>query len=149
MTEAVIVRGADGRFQAGTRAPATITTSAHARSLAEKRWAKTRQAVREAVLAEVGPVANVTTPIDAYAWIASKQAVALADSDKPRMDDLDKLGQIMGLRRDATERQAGDTYNTVNAYSLPPALLALLRERDVVEGAVIGGDEGGPVDGGG
>ena len=37
-----------------------------------------------------------TTPRAALAHIAAKQAATLMDSEHPRMDDLEKLGQLMG-----------------------------------------------------
>jgi hypothetical protein len=39
---------------------------------------------------------TVQTPADAYALVVGKQYVTLMDSDKPKMDDVYRLGQIIG-----------------------------------------------------
>jgi hypothetical protein len=94
--------------------------------MAEKRWRKTQQAVANAIMDEIG--ANMpnpaTTPRDAYAYIVAKQAVTLLDEQHPRMDDVEKLGQIMGEVPRASELRA--VADQVQPRTQPEVVLALL-----------------------
>jgi hypothetical protein len=127
--DAVIIRGADGKFLPGTRAPNTIKSSEHARSLVQKRWDKARQASRAAVLSEIKSITtDVTKPVEAYAYIVGKQAVALVDSDRPRLDDTKTLGQLMGYVPLPHElEQAQMQGNTVQIGEADAVLVVLMR----------------------
>lgn len=130
-----VKRDAHGRWQ--EKPPGTKQyeiTHANARTFAEKRWAKHRAAIRQAVTNEMKSVfPTVTSPADAYAAIVAKQATTLLDSDKPRFDDVEKLGQIMGaLPTQYDIKQGGPGANSDNQRNSSPILLVLaeLRRRD-------------------
>lgn len=106
-------------------------TSATARTMAEKRWKKAREKVRLRVTEEMqGFFPSVTTPEDAYAEIVAKQAVSLMDYDKPRMDEVDKLGQIMGARPDAQDlkQDATPVQQTTELLTAAARLLELVKD---------------------
>lgn len=103
----VIMRNERGKFAPGTQSKAGIKSSADARNLAQKRWDKYRAATAKGIVAEaiaIDPSAN--TPEAAMALVAGKQYVALMDSDKPKVDDLYRMYQIVGGLPLAGELQA-------------------------------------------
>lgn len=116
-------------------AGAPVITTATARTMAQSRWEAARRAIGEAVLREIQPFATapVTTPLDAYAYVVSKQAVALVDSDKPRMDDVRTLGELMGHVETAADR-GRDAPNRRVEYGVDAEtrafMLAILAARD-------------------
>ena len=92
-----VTRDERGRWITAPPSPAPFT-QANARINAQKRWRKTERAIANAIMSEIAAFmpSPATTPRGALAHIAAKQAVALMDSEHPRMDDLEKLGQLMG-----------------------------------------------------
>ena len=71
-------------------------TKADASMLAKRRWEKYRQQAVKRIVDEARSVdITVSTGADAFGMVAAKQFSALMDSDKPRIADLEKLGQIM------------------------------------------------------
>lgn len=108
----IIVRGSDGRFLPGTVAPRTIKTPEDARNLALVRWEKARKATANRITLEAMSIdPTVKDEYDAHALMMAKQYTTVLDSDKPRMDDAEKVAQAMGTApRNAelrTESQVG------------------------------------------
>ncbi len=110
------IRDSNGRFIVRPQAAIDhAITSENAAILANKRYEDTKQAVREAVLAEVSAHERLPahTPIHAYAAVVAKQTQTLWDTDKPRFDDVRELGQIMDLvprkQAEAQQQQPQDT----------------------------------------
>lgn len=112
-----IIRGKGGRFLPGTRSPAPIT-NANARELQQKRWNAYRKAAAKGITKEAMSIdPSVKTPADAWSLVAAKQYSALMDSDKPRGDDLHRLGQVIGalpLAGEIQAQQAGQAGVTVS-----------------------------------
>ena len=74
-----------------------VLTSAKAREAAQIRWDRYRKASAKGIMKEAIAIdPTVQTPADAYALVVGKQYVTLMDSDKPKMDDVYRLGQIIG-----------------------------------------------------
>lgn len=122
-----IMEIATGKLVGNIGGPYAITKE-NAGAMLRKRWDDTYAAVGEAVLREVKSFADVptNTPREAFAYIAGKQAVALADSEKPRVEDLEKLGQLMGEVPRNVELRNGDPGTMVDA--MHEALLRLASE---------------------
>jgi hypothetical protein len=116
-----IVRGPDGRFLPGTR-PGNIITPANARELAAKRHEAYRRAAVRRIVGEAESIdPSVSTGADAYALVASRQYVALMDHDKPRIEDLERLGALMtdySPRQQQHEQQADDPLRELGARVL-------------------------------
>lgn len=126
-------------------------TSESGRTANQKRWEKYRQAAVDRVIAEGrGIDPTIKGGADAWGLLVSKQYIALMDSEKPRGDDLHRIGQVLGAVPMAHEVQREDTGAAVSV-SLSAAglarLVALLAggAADVVEGEVseAGGGGGG------
>ena len=96
-TQTNVLRDDNGRFLAPPPgSESTRITTANARTLAQKRWEKYRRAAVQRILGEAQSIdGSVQTPADAFGLVAAKQYTTLMDSDKPRVADLEKLGQIM------------------------------------------------------
>ena len=118
-----VTRDERGRWITAPSNGAPQFTSANARMNAQKRWRKTERAIADAIMDEIGSVMPnpAKTPRAALAHIAAKQAVTLMESEHPRMDDLEKLGQLMGevprtveLRAQAANT-AGDVLDSLRA----------------------------------
>jgi len=107
-------------------------TKADASILARRRWEKYRQQAVKRITDEARSVdLTVSTGADAFGLVAAKQFTALMDSDKPRITDLEKLGQIM-TGMDAKNPQREDTSENSKISATPAALheLITLIERD-------------------
>lgn len=92
-----IQRDSNGRFLPGTKPPNTIKTTADARSMAAKRWNKAAQASRDRITREAASIdPEVRNVYDAHALMMAKQYTTILDSDRPRMDDAEKLAQLLG-----------------------------------------------------
>ena len=71
-------------------------TSVTARTAVQRRWEKFRLASNNRITREAASIdPTVKTPADAFALVATKQYTTLMDSDKPKIADLEKLGNIM------------------------------------------------------
>lgn len=119
---AVYASGAERDVAAGrmVKAPAsTLITSENATALTRKRWEKFRLASNSRIVREAAAIdPTVKTPADAYGLLTSRQYVALLDYDKPRVDELEKMGEIMaGGSMD--RRQPETVNNTMNVIALP------------------------------
>jgi hypothetical protein len=89
----------------GSRAFSQADGSASAS--AQKRWQKYRQAAATGIVREAMAIdPSVRVPADAWRVVTAKQYVALLDADKPRVDDLYRMGQIVGALPLAGEVQA-------------------------------------------
>ena len=121
----------------------TPITSATARDLAKRRWAKFRQAAARRVTAEAQAIdPTATTAAEAWGLAVAKQYTALLDSDKPRGDDMIRIGEAIGAVATARERDAEQTNNTVNIAILDTgAAQALAQALAVLRGEVVDADE--------
>jgi len=122
-------RDSRGRILAPLPGGAPPITTATARSMAAKRWAKYRAAAVERitkVIAEVDP--EVSTGAMAFAVIAGEQARALLNSKFPQIGAVEKLGHIMtGMSEEARrDHDAGGT-PAGQVTAAPAALLDLVR----------------------
>src|SRR3990167_11027631 len=126
--EQQVVREKNGNWIVPPKSPAPIT-HANARSMAEKRWAKYRQEAVKRITDEIASIEpGVSTGAAAYGVIAAKQAVALLDSEKPRISDLEKLGNIMTGANLLQQGSSRDTERAANEISATPsALLEFIR----------------------
>lgn len=122
-----IVRDDRGRFVKGAEAQGKpIKSSADARTMAQKRWAKARLAAADRVTREAAAIdPSVNTWADAWGLVTAKQYTALMDSDKPRGDDLLAIGRAIGaMPSDADRMQLQQAQIQPNAQ--PDIVLALL-----------------------
>ena len=102
-------------------------TNANAGNMARKRWEKYRQQAVKRITDEIAQVEpGVSTGAAAFGVIAARQALALMDSKKPKLSDLEKLGQIMtGMTTENSQRENAPAPGVV---VLPPAALIELVE---------------------
>lgn len=125
MADSVIIRDDKGRFIKGTRAPGTINSSASARNLAQKRWAKARKAAADRVVREAASIdPTVNTWADAWGLVTARQYSALMDSDKPRGDDLLAIGKAIGAMPSDADKVRDDIQ--AQPRTQPDVVLALL-----------------------
>lgn len=121
-----LLRGERGRFVTGT-AKHTITV-ADASKLAKKRAEMYRQAAVRRITGEIAAIdPTVSTGADAFSVIAAKQAVALLDSEKPRVDDLVRLRDLMtgkDAREDTQAQAAGVIADVAHDMAAMSALWA-------------------------
>lgn len=78
-----------------------------ARIAVNKRWENFRKAANRRIVDEAKSIdPTVSSAADAFGLVASKQFQALMDSEKPRIADLEKLGNIMtGMTAQGAESQ--------------------------------------------
>jgi hypothetical protein len=116
-------------------------TSANARTMAQKRWDKARKATASRITREAMAIdPTVQNEYDAHALMMAKQYTTVLDSDKPRMDDAEKIAQAMGTAPRTVELRAEQAGTTNILVTDGEALLALLMRRrlgEVVEGEAI------------
>ena len=106
----------------------TRITTENARSMVQRRWEKyRRQAVKRIVEEAKSIDLSVSTGADAFGLAAAKQFAALMDSDKPVIDQLERLYKLMtGMDAEARRENAGGASGDSITGS-PAALLDLLR----------------------
>jgi hypothetical protein len=127
MSDTQVTRRPTGEWITAPKSPAPIT-HANARSMAQKRWEKYRRAAVERIVGEAKSIdPSISTGADAFALVASKQYVAMIDSEKPRIEDLGRLGQIMSGHAPST-RQEETTNNTLIITDVPPDVASALAE---------------------
>lgn len=117
----------------------TPITTANAADMARRRWAKFRQAAARRVTAEAQAIdPTATTAAEAWGLAVSKQYVALLDSDKPRGDDMIRIGEAIGAVSTARDRDTQQTSNNITVNILDPdAAQALAQALASVAGEVI------------
>jgi hypothetical protein len=105
-----------GRIVANPGGGTHAITSVDAREKVRKRWENYRKASARGILKEAMAIdPSVETPADAYALVVGKQYLALVDSDKPKLDDVYKLGQIIGALPNSHEKQPDSAVQAVQA----------------------------------
>jgi hypothetical protein len=94
--------------------------------MAQKRWEKYRQAAVRQIVGEAQSIdPSIQTPADAFGLVAAKQFTALMDTDRPKIADLEKLGQIMtGISEEPRRENAGGGENSISGS--PEALMRLV-----------------------
>jgi hypothetical protein len=132
-----------GRMIAPLPGKHTIT-KADASILARKRWDKYRQ---EAVKRITGEAKSIDPTVDtgaaAFGLVAAKQYTALMDSDKPAIDQLEKLGRIMTGLTGAEARRENEPTGEISGS--PQALAELVRLLEAERSAAV--DRGRAIDG--
>ena len=94
-TQTNVLRDERGRWLVAPKSPAPITHD-NARSMVQKRWDNYRRAAVKRIVGEASSIdPTVSTGADAFGLVASKQFAALMDSDKPKLDDLERLYKMM------------------------------------------------------
>lgn len=92
----IIKRNEKGQFLALPPGAAPLITSANAREMVARRVEKYRRAALRRITDEAMSIdPTVSTSADAFGMVAAKQFTTLMDSDKPAIDQLDKLRRIM------------------------------------------------------
>lgn len=140
MSDEIVLRDERGRMLAPLPGTKPIT-NANARSMAERRWQKYRQEAVKRITDEIASIEpGVSTGAAAFGVIAAKQAVALMDSEKPRIGDLEKLGQIMSGHTPENSRRENAAAPAGAIVAPPAALLELVglieqRQRLAVDAA--------------
>lgn len=116
-------------------------TPDEAREMAHKRWDKYREATASRIVKEAQAIdSSIETEEDAWALVVAKTYIAIMDSDKPRGDDLEKVGRAMGAIPNITDVKQvipQETDEDVKALIREVARLAARYERETVEGRVI------------
>ncbi len=134
------IRDERGRMLAnlpGTQKITPETALAHARKRAENyRRAAVRRIVGEA--AAVDP--SISTGADAFAIVAARQWAALMDYEKPRIEDLQRMRDLMTGADDKRKDEDGQTVTHI--HQMDAATVALLEQiaraqSQVVDGEVI------------
>ena len=117
-----------GKFVKGGTPTTAITTSERGREVVAKRYQMTRDRIREQVMQEVNSISDipVNTPEDAYAFVVGKQTIALIDSEKPRFEDVEKLGLLMDLVE--AKYKESQTPPQVVTHTIEPAVMELLSQ---------------------
>ena len=115
-------------------------TAENSRDYARKRWEKYQNAAAEAVRAEVGSIApGGSTPFAAWGVLVADQATKLLDYQKPRVRELQHLGQIIGavptVYDGGEQEQTGVTMSEGVASQLLDLLNGMVRQDvDVIDG---------------
>ena len=135
------IRDEKGRMLAnlpGTRQITSETALAHARKRAENyRRAAVRRIVGEA--AAVDP--SISTGADAFAIVAARQWAALMDYEKPRIEDLQRMRDLMTGADDKRKEEEAQTVTHV--HQMDAATVALLERiarqqaAEVVDGETV------------
>jgi hypothetical protein len=143
MDTQVELRDERGRMIAPLPGKHTIT-KADASILARKRWDKYRQEAVKRITGEAQSIdPTVTTGAAAFGLVAAKQYTALMDSDKPAIDQLEKLGRIMTGLTGAEARR--DHEPTGEISGSPQALAELVRLLEAERSAAV--DQARAIDG--
>lgn len=117
-------------------------TSETASAMQARRYEVQRERIASRVMQEISSISDIPIdiPEDAYAFVVGKQTLALVDSDKPRFDDVEKLGQLMGTveKPRSGQREQESTATDDMAVALR-GLVEFLQGRSaqVVDGDVI------------
>lgn len=81
---------------------------------------------------------TVSTGADAFGLVAAKQFAALMDSEKPRIADLEKLGQIMtGMGAEPRREDASDQPGSGEISGTPSALMDLIAQIEAARSAAV------------
>jgi hypothetical protein len=134
----------DKRIVANPGGGSTAITQANASALAKKRWENYRRAAVKAIIDEAKSIdTEASTGAAAFGLVAAKQFTTLMDSDKPAIDQLEKLGKIMtGLTGENSQRD----HTPPGAISgSPQALAELVTLLEAERAAAV--DRGRAVDG--
>jgi hypothetical protein len=115
--QTITPRDEHGRILAPLPGGAPPITSANARTMAEKRWAKARAAAAAAVVDEAKSIfPNVTSPAAAWGVMNARLFSQIMDSDKPRENAVTALGRNIGALPADWEIQAQSSERADNNY---------------------------------
>lgn len=122
------LRDAKGRMLAPLPGGAPKITTENARTLVNKRWENYRRAAVKRIVGEAQSVdLSISTGADAFALAASKQFVALLDTDKVKIADLERLGHIMA-GKSGEESQRDHTPELLGKISMTAETLLEIAE---------------------
>lgn len=120
-------------------------TTENSREYKARRWMLAEERTAQWITKEAQSVDPAIQDVfDAHAYMMSKQYVNIMESDKPNMDDAEKIAQAMGtMPRNAELRQ--NTQESTANDDMAVALRGLVeflqgRNRDTVEGTVTDAD---------
>ena len=104
----------------------TRITTANARSMAQRRWEKYRRAAVREIVEEAKSInPAVATSADAYGLLMANQYTKLLDSQKPAVDQVEKLGKMLtGMDTEARRENAQDAPDSISGS--PEALMQLV-----------------------
>jgi hypothetical protein len=127
----VVRRDSNGRWLERHPAGHLITSGDDARTLANKRWAKTRKSVQSRLLKEAQAIdADVQTWHDAIGLGVADQYVKLMDQQKPDTDSMFRVAQMAGgmpLPGELQAQQAQAQGNTLQIGEADAVLVVLMR----------------------
>lgn len=117
-------------------------TPEEGRAMVKKRWEKYREAGASAILKEAQAIdPSIKTEQEAFGLLIGKQYVAFMDAEKPRGDDLVKLGQVIGaMPTIADVRQEQEQQRTPQitlGLDELKTLAAWLGDRQIIEGETV------------
>jgi len=109
---------------------ASLITAENSTVLLRRRWENYRRAAVKRIVGEAQSIdRDVSTGADAFALVASKQFVALMDYDKPRIDELEKLGEIMaGGKQDQPEQTPGALLSAVLGADIARSIAQIISD---------------------
>lgn len=138
------LRDEKGRLLRKLESGAPTITPETARSMVARRWDNYRRAAANRITREAAAIdPTVNTPADAWGVVVAKQYTALLDADKPRGDDLYRMGQIIGALPTVYDKADANSASQIDdAAAMILARIAELAARDVVDGTVIRTDNG-------
>lgn len=122
-----------GRIVAkGPDAAATITAG-NAKELAARRWEKYRRTAASKVMQEAAAIdPSVKTPAEAWGLLVARLFQQIMDSEKPRGEDIRRLGQFIGALsqydREPGAGKIGTQINQAILQGLTDAQLSALTE---------------------
>lgn len=127
------LRDAKGRMLAPLAGAAPPITSDNAREMVRKRVEKYRRAALKRIIDEAQSIdPDVSTAADAFGLVASKQYVALMDSNGPKIGDLAKMRDIMtGNEEKASYSSTPNGSAQISAEPSALVELASLLEREI------------------
>lgn len=95
--------------------------------MSNKRWESMRRKSNSRIVREAAAIdPTVKDPSDAFALLMSKQYVTLMDSDKPRIDHVERLGYIMAGKDKANSQRENGAPPPGVVSAQPAALLELV-----------------------
>jgi hypothetical protein len=94
-TQTEVKRDKNGRWLVPPKSPAPITHD-NARQMVQKRVEKYRRAAVQRIVDEAKSIdPTVSVAADAFGLLAAKQFTTIMDSDKPAMQDVERLHKLM------------------------------------------------------
>jgi hypothetical protein len=122
-----------GRIVSSKNATTKIT-SANAGELSRKRHEANRRAAVKRILGEAQSIdPSIQTPADAYGLLVASQYTKLLDSDKPNVEQIERLGKMLTGMDLNSQRENASAPGTITADpdTLMQLISALEREKQI------------------